>query len=170
MKIIFVDGYNVINSWPNLKEEKDYSFEGARQSLMNSLHNYSVYEGCKIIIVFDAHKVNRSIEKKQYINNNLSIVFTKDGETADAYIEREVHEIGRRFEVHVVTSDWLEQQTVFQRGATRISTLEFYNEVLQTEKRIEKKTKKNIHLSKNHLDDNIDEHILEKLEAIRRSK
>lgn len=170
MKIIFVDGYNVINSWPNLKKQKDYSFEGARQSLMNSLHNYSVYEGCKIIIVFDAYKVNRSIEKREDVNSNLSIIFTKDGETADAYIEREVHDIGRRFEVHVVTSDWLEQQTIFQRGATRMSAIEFYNEVFQTEKRIERKTKSNLRLSKNHLGDNIDEDIFEKLEAIRRSK
>ena len=169
MKIIFVDGYNVINSWPNLKKQKDYSFDGARQSLIDSLHNYSVYEGCKIIIVFDAHKVNRSIEKKQDINKNISIVFTKDGETADSYIEREVHNLGRRFEVYVVTSDWLEQQTIFQRGAVRISALEFYNEVLETQNRINKKAQKNMSLSKNHLGDNVDEDIFKKLEAIRRS-
>lgn len=170
MKIIFVDGYNVINSWPNLNKQKDYSFDGARKSLIDSLHNYSVYEGCKIIIVFDAHKVNRSIEKKEEINNNISIVFTKDGETADSYIEKEVHNLGRRFEVYVVTSDWLEQQTIFQRGAVRISSLEFYNEVLETQKRIKIKTMRNSNISKNNLFDNIDDDILEKLEAIRRSK
>lgn len=170
MKIIFVDGYNVINSWPNLKFQKDYSFDGARQSLIDSLHNYSVYEGCKIIIVFDAHKVSRSIEKKEDINKNISIVFTKDGETADAYIEREVHNIGRKFEVYVVTSDWLEQQTIFQRGAVRVSSLEFYNEVLDTENRIKNKTLKNSNLSKNNLLDNVDEEVFNKLEAMRRSK
>ncbi len=171
MKIMFIDGYNVINSWPNLKIQKDYSFDGARQTLIDSLHNYSVYEGCKIIIVFDAHKVNRSIEKKEDINSNISIVFTKDGETADSYIEREVHNLGRRFEVYVVTSDWLEQQTIFQRGAVRMSSIEFYNEVLDTENRIKRKTLKNTNLSnKNNLLDNVDDDILEKLEAIRRSK
>lgn len=170
MKIIFVDGYNVINSWPNLKFQKDYSFDGARQSLIDSLHNYSVYEGCKIIIVFDAHKVSRSIEKKEDINKNISIVFTKDGETADSYIEREVHNIGRRFEVYVVTSDWLEQQTIFQRGAVRVSSLEFYNEVLDTENRIKNKTLKKSNLSKNNLLDNVDEEVFNKLEAMRRSK
>ena len=170
MKIIFVDGYNVINSWPNLKFQKDYSFDGARQSLIDSLHNYSVYEGCKIIIVFDAHKVSRSIEKKEDINKNISIVFTKDGETADSYIEREVHNIGRRFEVYVVTSDWLEQQTIFQRGAVRVSSIEFYNEVLDTESRIKNKTLKNSNLSKNNLLDNVDEEVFNKLEAMRRSK
>ncbi len=170
MKIIFVDGYNVINSWPNLKVQKDYSFDGARKSLIDSLHNYSVYEGCKIIIVFDAHKVKRSIEKKENLNKNISIVFTKDGETADSYIEREVHILGRRFEVNVVTSDWLEQQTIFQRGAIRISALEFYNEVIETENRIKNKTIKNMYSSKNHLGDNVDEDIFKKLEEIRRSK
>lgn len=170
MKIIFVDGYNVINSWPNLKQQKDYSFDGARKSLINTLHNYAVYEGCNVIIVFDAHKVNRSIEKKENINKNISIVFTKDGETADSYIEREVHNLGRRFEVYVVTSDWLEQQTIFQRGAVRIAALEFYNEVLETENRINKKTIKSISSSKNHLGDNVDEDILKMLEAIRRSE
>ena len=170
MKIIFVDGYSVRKSWPNLKKQKDYSFDGARQSLIDSLHNYSVYEDCKIIIVFDAHKVTRSIEKKEDINSNISIVFTKDGETADSYIEREVHNLGRRFEVYVVTSDWLEQQTIFQRGAVRISALEFYNEVIETQGRIKKKTLKNMSSSKNHLGDNIDEDIFKKLEAIRRSE
>lgn len=171
MKIIFVDGYNVINSWPNLKQQKDYSFDGARQSLIDSLHNYSVYEGCKVIVVFDAHKVNRSIEKKEDINNNISIVFTKDGETADSYIEKEVHNLGRRFEVYVVTSDWLEQQTIFQRGAVRVSSIEFYNDVIDTENRIKRKANKNTHLlHKNNLLDNVNDDILKKLEAIRRSK
>ena len=139
--------------------------------MIDSLHNYSVYEGCKIIIVFDAHNVNRSIEKKEDINNNVSIVFTKDGETADSYIEREVHNLGRRFEVYVVTSDWLEQQTIFQRGAVRMSSIEFYNEVLDTENRIKSKALKNTNLSnRNNLLDNVDDDILRKLESMRRSK
>lgn len=98
----------------------------------------------------------------------MSIVFTKDGETADSYIEREVHNLGRRFEVYVVTSDWLEQQTIFQRGAVRISSIEFYNEVLDTENRIKSKALKNTNLSnRNNLLDNVDDDILMKLESIR---
>ena len=171
MKILFVDGYNVINSWPNLKAQKEYSFDGARQTLIDSLHNYSVYEGCRVTIVFDAYKVNRSIEKKEIINNNITVVFTKDGETADAYIEREVHSLGRKYEVYVITSDWLEQQTIFQRGAVRVSSIEFYNEVLDTERKINKKADKNINISdKNNLLDNVDGDIAKKLEAIRRGK
>ena len=169
MKIIFIDGYNVLNSWPNLKEGKNDSFEGRRLKLINTLHNYGSYHDCKVIVVFDGYKVAGNIENKEEINRNLSIIFTRDGETADSYIEKEVHNIGRKYEVYVVTSDWLEQQTIFQRGAVRMSSLEFYNEVMLTEHSIRKKNLKNKVSSKNHLQDNIDDEVLEKLEKMRRS-
>lgn len=168
MKNIFVDGYNVINSWPDLKENKDVSFEGARQNLIDKLHNYGIFKGCRIVLVFDAHKVQGSIENKEEVNKNIWVVFTKDGETADAYIERHVNELGRKHEVLVVTSDNLEQQTVFQRGAVRMSSIEFYNEVLKVEKKINIKTNK-IN-QKNSLADNIDEDIVKKLEEMRRGE
>jgi predicted RNA-binding protein with PIN domain len=170
VKIIFVDGYNVINSWPNLKKQKKYSFDGARQTLIDTLHNYSVYEECKIIIVFDAHMVPGSIEKKEDIYKNVSVIFTKDGETADAYIEREVHNIGRRFEVYVVTSDWLEQQLIFQRGAVRMSSMEFYKEVLKTQNKIISAKSSIDNNTKNNLGDNLEEDIFKKFEAWRRGK
>lgn len=168
MKIIFIDGYNVINSWPNLKREKEVSFANARQKLIDVLHNYSEYNNCLIKIVFDAHKVAGNIEKVEEYNKKVYIIFTKDGETADAYIEREVHAIGRKYEVYVVTSDWLEQQTIFQRGAARVSSLEFYNEVNETEKQIAKDTVKNNIKRGNSLDDIISEDILKQLEIMRR--
>lgn len=170
MKIVFVDGYNIINCWPDLKICKEYSFYSARESLINRLHNYSVYEECKVVIVFDAHNVKHTIKKKEDINKNISVVFTKDGETADAYIEREVHKLGRRYEVYVVTSDSLEQQTIFQRGAIRVAALEFYNELLETECRIKKKASRNNIANKNHLGDNIDDDTLKILESLRRGK
>lgn len=170
MRTIFVDGYNVINSWPNLKQKKDFSFEGARQTLIDKLHNYGVFKACKIVLVFDAHKVVGSIEKKEEINEHISVVFTKDGETADSYIEKKVNALGRKHEIVVVTSDNLEQQTVFQRGAVRMSSLEFYNEVLKVEKSISRKTDKNRSSHKNSIGDNIDDNIAKILEEIRRSK
>lgn len=170
MKIIFIDGYNVLNSWPNLKDLKNISFDGARNKLVDILHNYGSYNDCKVILVFDGHKVAGNIENKEEINKNLSIVFTKDGETADAYIEKEVHSIGRRYEVYVVTSDWLEQQTIFQRGAVRMSSLEFYNEVIGLENKIRIKAENNMNSQKNNLGDNIDEDVLNKLEELRRSR
>lgn len=168
MKTIFVDGYNVINSWPDLKQKKDFSFEAARQSLIDKLHNYGVFNECKIVLVFDAHKFRGSIEKKESINKNISVVFTKDGETADSYIEKKVNALGRKHEIVVVTSDNLEQQTVFQRGAVRMSSLEFFNEVTDIEKKIKVKTKVNKSIQTNSIADNIDDGIVEILEALRR--
>lgn len=119
------------------------------------------------MLVFDAHKVQGSIEKEEEISVNIKVVFTKDGETADNYIERKVNSLGRKYEIVVVTSDSLEQQTVFQRGAVRMSSLEFYNEVIKMQKII--KTT-NIETNyKNNLMDNIDPNIVKKLEDMRRS-
>lgn len=168
MKTIFVDGYNVINSWPNLKTKKDASFEGARQALIDILHNYGVFKECNIILVFDAHKVSGSLEKTEVVNKNISVVFTKDGETADSYIEKKVNALGRKCEIVVVTSDNLEQQTVFQRGAVRMSSIEFYNEVIKVEKSIRIKVTKSKSSDKNSIVDNLDSTIADKLEKIRR--
>lgn len=170
MKTIFVDGYNVVNSWPNLKQNKDVSFEGARQTLIDILHNYGVFKECKIILVFDAHKVFGNIEKKEEINKNISVIFTKDGETADSYIEKKVNALGRKHEIVVVTSDNLEQQTIFQRGAVRMSSIEFYNEVLKVEKSIKVNADRNKSKHKNSISDNIDENTAKLLEKIRRGK
>lgn len=170
MKTIFVDGYNVINSWPNLKQKKDFSFEDARQTLIDILHNYGVFKACRIIVVFDAHKVTGSIEKKEEVNKHISVIFTKDGETADNYIEKKVNALGRKHEIVVVTSDSLEQQTIFQRGAVRMSSLEFYNEVIKVEKSIKIKADKNRSIHKNSIGDNIGDDIAKILEEIRRSQ
>jgi predicted RNA-binding protein with PIN domain len=168
VKTIFVDGYNVINSWPNLKKIKDYSLESSRQKLIDTLLNYSEFKGYKLFIVFDAHMVKGSLEKKER-QGNLVVVFTKDGETADNYIEKMVDQIGRKSEVLVVTSDSIEQQVAFQRGATRMSSIEFYHEVINIEKKIQIGTEKNYFEKRNWLEDRIDKKILEELEKIRRS-
>lgn len=170
MKTIFVDGYNVINSWPNLKQRKDFSFEAARQTLIDKLHNYGVFKACKIVLVFDAHKVMGSLEKKEEVNKNISVIFTKDGETADSYIEKQVNSLGRKHEIVVVTSDSLEQQTIFQRGAVRMSSLEFYSEMVKVEKSIKVKADRNKTIDRNSVSDNIDEKTARILEEIRRGK
>lgn len=168
MKTVFVDGYNVINSWPNLKVIKDYSYEYSRQQLIDTLQNYSEYKGYKMFIVFDAHMVKGSFEKKEK-QGNIFVVFTKEGETADNYIERMVNDIGRKSEICVVTSDSLVQQVTFQRGATRMSSIEFYYEVIGIEKKIQIKTEKKYLEKRNSLEERIDEKTLEKLEKIRRN-
>ena len=169
MRFVFVDGYNVVNSWDILKKEKSISLESARQKLIDILDNYGAINGCKVILVFDGYKVAGNRESKYEYNKNLVVIFTKDGVTADAYIEKEVNHIGRKYEVHVVTSDSLEQQTIFQRGAVRISSIEFYNLVFKTNEDIKHNSMKVNSSDKNVLLDNIDDDVLKKLEAMRRS-
>ncbi|WP_010295379.1 NYN domain-containing protein [Clostridium senegalense] len=169
MRIVFVDGYNVINSWPELKEMKEYSYESAREKLLDIMRNYSAFCGYKIEVVFDAHMVKGAYEKKEK-HDKVSVVFTKEGETADGYIEKKVNLIGRKFEVYVVTSDSLEQQVTFQRGASRMSSLEFYHEVMKVERKIGKKCEKVYSQKRNLFEDMIDEDIAKILEKMRRSQ
>jgi predicted RNA-binding protein with PIN domain len=169
LRNIFVDGYNVINSWPQLNHIKKYSFESARHELIEMLSNYAVYKGYKIFIVFDAHMVIGSLGKKEKINKNVIVVFTKESETADSFIEKTVNNIGRKNEVFVVTSDSLEQQVTFQRGAVRMSSIEFYHEVKNIESKIKNKIQNKYSEKKHTLEDRIEKDMLEKLEKIRKS-
>lgn len=167
MRNVFVDGYNVINSWPELNKIKDYSFEAARAKLIETMLNYAAYKGYKVFLVFDAHKLKGSIEKRERINN-LIVVFTKEGETADSFIEKYVNLIGRKTEVCVVTSDSLEQQVTFQRGAIRMSSLEFYGEVYSTQNKINSKIETSSATNRVLIEDRIDKYTLEKLQKIRK--
>ncbi|WP_392486022.1 NYN domain-containing protein [Haloimpatiens sp. FM7315] len=168
MRYVYIDGYNVINSWSELRKLKDQSFEIARAGLIDIIQEYAVYNGYKVFIVFDAHKVLGSIEKKEKIGSVI-VVFTKEGETADSFIEKNVNNIGRKKDVLVVTSDSLEQQLIFQRGATRMSSLEFKVEVNNIKNKIAKRTKEKYSKKRNWLEDFVDEETLEKLEKIRRN-
>jgi predicted RNA-binding protein with PIN domain len=170
MKTIFVDGYNVINYWPELRDIKDQSMEIAREKLIETLNNYAVYKDYMVKIIFDAHLKKGNLETTEKIGERLSVVFTKEGETADAFIEKSVDEIGRKAEVSVVTSDSLEQQLIFQRGAVRISSLEFYHEVKEAEICIKGNIEKKYTQSRQILEDVVNSEVLEKLEKIRRSK
>lgn len=166
MKNIFVDGYNVINSWPGLNKIKDYSFEMARVELIEIIQEYAVFKGYKIFIVFDGHMVKNGLEKREKLNSVI-VVYTKEGETADSFIERYVNFIGRKVEVCVVTSDSLEQQVTFQRGATRMSSIEFYSEVNNVKNKISLKASESVN-KKALLQDRIDKRTLKELEKIRR--
>lgn len=169
MKTIFVDGYNVINSWSELRIAKDINLEIARQKLIEILENYATYNNCKLYLVFDAHLKKGSLEKREEISSNIMVIYTKEGETADSYIEKHVNNIGRKIEVSVVTSDSLEQQLVFQRGATRMSSIEFYHEVKGNEQTIKMKLSNIRSSNKSTVEERLDKDILEILEKIRRS-
>lgn len=132
---ILVDGYNVIFSWDKLRELSESSIDGARQALINILCNYQGYKKCEMIVVFDAYKVkgsHREVEKE----NDLSIVYTKEAETADMYIEKVSKTLSKKYKVRVVTSDALEQLIILGNGALRVSSRAFYEEVKQAEDEI----------------------------------
>lgn len=134
---LLVDGYNVIFSWDSLRELSGESIEGARSRLINILCNYQGYKRCEVILVFDAYKVkgnNREVERV----NNINIVYTKEAETADMYIEKVSHKLAKKHKVRVVTSDALEQLIILEGGALRVSSREFLFEVEQAEEEIRK--------------------------------
>ena len=170
MRNVFVDGYNVINSWQELREVQTGSFENSRKKLIDILLNYATYNEYIVFLVFDGHLQAGNKEYREKVNKNLIVVFTKEGETADSFIEKYVNNIGRDKDVCVVTSDSLEQQVAFQRGAIRMSSLEFYHEVRKVEKEISEKAGKKADSKRYSLEDRIDKSIAEKLERMRRSK
>ena len=132
---LLVDGYNVIFSWDNLRELSQDNIDGARSYLTNILCNYQGYKKCEVILVFDAYKVkgnNREVEKI----DNINVVYTKEAETADMYIEKVTHELAKNNRVRVVTSDALEQLIILEGGALRVSSREFLFEVQEAEEEI----------------------------------
>ena len=121
---LLVDGYNIIFSWDELNELSKTNLDHARTRLMEILNNYQGYRKCLLIVVFDAYKIKKnvgSIEK----NDNIYVVYTKEAQTADNYIEKVTHDLAQNYRVYVATSDALEQTIVSSRGAMRISAREF---------------------------------------------
>jgi len=128
-EFLLVDGYNIINAWPELSEEvKKVDLSSARDKLIDIMADYSASTGIIVIVVFDAHQVDNHL-RTSYIINGVEVVYTKEGETADHYIEKIADAIGREEKVRVATSDWIQQQIVMGRGAGRISARELHDEV-----------------------------------------
>jgi predicted RNA-binding protein with PIN domain len=132
-----VDGYNMIGYWPELAQlKKQDKLEDARDALLNRLSNYAKFEGLETIVVFDAMFVPGLTKK--YSKYQLSVVFTKEDETADSYIERTAGELNNALtQVTVATSDLAEQWVIFSQGALRTSARELYKAVLKSESHIE---------------------------------
>ena len=132
---LLVDGYNIIFAWDDLKKISEENLDAARGELINRMCNYQGYAGCELILVFDAYRVkgkHREVEK--YCN--INIVYTKESETADTYIERVSHELSKNHKVRVATSDGVEQMIILGNGAMRISAQEFRKRYEAAEKAI----------------------------------
>lgn len=132
---LLVDGYNIIFAWEELKELAATNLAAARLKLMDVLCNYQGYKKCKVILVFDAYKVEGFQGEVQRFHN-IYVVYTKEAETADQYIEKTVHEIGRKYHVTVATSDATEQVIIWGAGAYRMSARGLLEEISHTNKEI----------------------------------
>lgn len=163
---LLVDGYNIIFSWEELNELAKENIHAACDKLMDVLSNYQGYRKCTLILVFDAYKVEGHVEEI-ITYHNIYVVYTKEAETADQYIEKTVHRIGRQYQVTVATSDGLEQVIIMGQGAHRISAQGLKKEIEDTEKTAREEWHQRRQSSKTYLFDHMSEEMQEQMEKIR---
>ena len=166
---LLVDGYNIIFAWEDLNELSKINIESARNKLMDRLSNYQGYKKMTLILVFDAYKVKGNPGSVMKYHN-IYVVYTKEAETADQYNKKTVHEIGRKYQVTVATSDALEQVIILGQGGNRLSAANLLEEVEAVEAEISKKVKKESPKEKNYLFDHLDEEMADLMEEVRLGK
>ena len=167
---LLVDGYNIIFAWEELSLLAEYSLEDARLRLLDILSDYKGFSGINIITVFDAHKVKENVGTEEVYNGNITVVYTKELETADQYIERMTNLLSKDNIVRVATSDSLEQIIIMGRGAQRISARDLLYEIRSAKNKqktqyIDKKP-----IKRNMLFDNLDPKMKIQLEKMRMQK
>ena len=163
---LLVDGYNIIFAWEDLKELAAVNIDGAREKLMDILCNYQGFKKCTLILVFDAYKVKGNPGSVETYHN-IHVVYTKEAETADQYIEKTVHEIGRKYRVTVATSDQLEQVIILGQGGQRMSARELLEDVIKVSHQIRETAREKRSSEKNYLFDHLDEETAARMERIR---
>jgi len=127
---LIVDGYNIINNWPDFAGVRGQDLAHAREHLAEILANYQALSGKQVILVFDAHQV-KGPETVEY-KNGMQVIYTGQGKTADQVIEQLVYSLGKGYAVTVATSDWLEQRLVLGKDGLRISARELRLLVMDT--------------------------------------
>ncbi len=163
---LLVDGYNIIFAWEDLKELAAVNIDGAREKLMDILCNYQGFKKSTLILVFDAYKVKGNPGSVETYHN-IHVVYTKEAETADQYIEKTVHEIGRKYRVTVATSDQLEQVIILGQGGQRMSARELLEDVIEVSHQIRETARQKRSSDKNYLFDHLDEETAARMERIR---
>lgn len=165
---LIVDGYNIINAWDELKEIAQTDLDSAREKLIDTIVEYAAFTGRKAIVVFDAYNVKNStetVEEREYV----SIIYTKEHQTADSYIEKFITTLSKYDDVKVATNDYAEQQIILGKGATRISSRELKIDLQNSKSSMkDKKSSTQKKIQRNWLEDRLDEETLSKLEKIRR--
>lgn len=166
---LLVDGYNIIFAWEELRELAKINIDGARGRLMDILSNYQGIRKCTLILVFDAYKVEGFPgEIQQY--HNIHVVYTKEAETADQYIEKVAHEIGRKYEVTVATSDGTEQVIIRGQGCHLLSAKELHTEIVLAQKELRENHMEKAESTKNYLFHYLDEETAKEMEEVRLGK
>ena len=166
---LIVDGYNIINAWDELKEIAKDDLENSREKLINEMIEYAEYTGRKAIIVFDAYNVKSSREKIEE-RKHITVIYTREHQTADSYIEKFISTLSRYDDVKVATNDYAEQQIILGKGATRISARELKLDLDHAKSKIrEKNSSSGKKIQRNWLEERLDKETLSKLEKIRRN-
>ncbi len=127
-RLVILDGYNLIFAWDTLKEISDYSLEKARDTLLDTLAGYAAYTKTELMVVFDAYRVPDGMGS-DFVRDGMRVVYTKEHQTADAYIEKVIHDLGPDYSIRVVTGDYLLQISAVTSGVSRMTTKEFISEV-----------------------------------------
>lgn len=166
--ILLVDGYNIINAWPELKVLLDEDFEGARERLNDYMFEYAAYYGEEVYVVYDAYL---TASKKENIEEryNVHIVYTKENQTADAFIEKKVKQLASdvRIMIKVVTSDWVQQRQVLGSGGIRLTPWELKDKCVRIRRKIERKFKKR---DETTVESRIDQNSFKKLSDLLKDK
>lgn len=166
---LLVDGYNIIFAWEELRELAETNIDGARGKLMDVLSNYQGVKKCTVILVFDAYKLEGFPgEVQQY--HNIYVVYTKEAETADQYIEKTAHEIGRKYHVTVATSDGTEQVIIRGQGCSLLSAKELRDEIELVNRELRREYLDRPGSGRNYLFDWLDAETAGKMEKVRLGK
>lgn len=167
---LIIDGYNIINAWDDLKHIAIDDLDSAREKLINIIIEYAEFSGQKAIVVFDAYNVKNSmekVEKRKYI----TVVYTREHQTADSYIEKLMTSLSKYDVVKVATNDYAEQQIILGKGASRLSARELKLDVEEAKTKMKsKQITSERKIQRNWLEDRLDEETLSKLENIRRNR
>ncbi|MDE6751131.1 MAG: TetM/TetW/TetO/TetS family tetracycline resistance ribosomal protection protein [Lachnospiraceae bacterium] len=166
---LLVDGYNIIFAWEELSELAKSNLDSARGKLMDILSNYQGYRKMTLILVFDAYKVKGN-PGSVFSYHNINVVYTKEAETADQYIEKVTHEIGRKHRVAVATSDGLEQLIIMGQGARRISARELKEEIMSTNQELRDLFLNKTTSDRQYLFDKLPEELSKHIEDVRLGK
>ena len=166
---LLVDGYNIIFAWEELADLARTNIESARNKLMDILCDYQGFRQMTVILVFDAYRVEGGQgEVSRY--NNIHVVYTKEAETADQYIEKTVHEMGKQYQVTVATSDATEQVIIMGQGARRLSARDLKEEIDAARKELRREHMQPRPLDRNYLLDHLPQELAEMMEEVRLGK